>query len=109
MKTKKVKHSRETVSSNEKWNYMLTTLSENLLKFEHHADLKNLAEELRKLNTANIALHLVLTKKSELNLKRSRLTPTSLHRRILTSHVFLYCVKGSQHESRLIKLFSRAR
>jgi len=31
-----------------------------------------------------------------------------LHRRILTSHVFLHCVKRSLHNSRLIKLFTRA-
>jgi len=49
---------------------MLTRLPENLLKLEHHADLKNLADELPKLNTVNTALHLELTKKSELNLKR---------------------------------------
>jgi len=47
---------------------MLTWLSDNLLKLEHHAGLENWADELRKLATANIALHLVLTKKSELNL-----------------------------------------
>jgi len=42
----------------------------------------------------------VLTKKSELNLRG---IPTSLHRRILTIHVFLYYVKISLHKSRLIK------
>jgi len=52
----------------EKYNYILTRLSDNLLKLEHHAGLKNWAYELRKLATANIVLHLVLTKKSELNL-----------------------------------------
>ena len=45
---------------------MLTKLSDNLLKLEHHAGLKNRADELRKLATANIALHLAHTKKSEL-------------------------------------------
>jgi len=34
---------------------------------DHHAGLKNWADELRKLATANIALHLVLNKKSELD------------------------------------------
>ena len=48
---------------------MVTRLSNNLLKLEHHADLKkNLADELRKLVTVNIALHLLLAKKSELSL-----------------------------------------
>ena len=47
---------------------MLTRLSDNLPKLEHHAGLKSLADELRKLATANTALLLVLTKKSELNL-----------------------------------------
>jgi len=32
-----------------------------------------------------------------------------LHRRILTSHVFLHSAKSSLHQNRLIKLFSRAR
>ena len=50
---------------------MLTRLSDNLLKLEHHAGFwKNWADELRKLATptTNIALHLMLTKKSELTL-----------------------------------------
>jgi len=42
--------------------------SDNLLKFEHHAVLKKCADELRKLATENIALHLVLTNKLELSL-----------------------------------------
>jgi len=46
---------------------MLTRLSHNLLKLEHHADLKNRVGELRKLAKANTALHLVLTQKSELS------------------------------------------
>jgi len=50
---------------------MLTRLSDNLLKLEQHSGLKNWAAELRKLAAANITLHLVLTKKSELNLKLS--------------------------------------
>jgi len=45
----------------------LTRISDNLLKLEHHAGLKIGADELRKLATANIALHLVLTRESELN------------------------------------------
>jgi len=36
---------------------MLTRLSDNLPKLEHHAGLKSLADELRKLATANTALH----------------------------------------------------
>jgi len=28
---------RKTVSRNERWNYMLTRLSDNLLKLDHHA------------------------------------------------------------------------
>jgi len=47
---------------------MLTRQSDNLLKLEHHAGFKNWADALRKLAEANIALHLALTKKSELNL-----------------------------------------
>jgi len=34
---------------------MLTRLSKNLLKLEHHAGMKNWAHESRKLATANIA------------------------------------------------------
>jgi len=45
---------------------MLTRLSDHLLKLEHQADLKSWADELRKLATANTALHLVFTEKSEL-------------------------------------------
>jgi len=48
---------------------MLTNLSHNLLKWEHHTGLKSWAGELRKLATANIDLHLALTNKSELNFK----------------------------------------
>jgi len=65
---KEVQHFRKTVSSNEKCNRMFTILLRNLLKLEHHASLKKRADELRKLATANVALRLVLTKKSELNL-----------------------------------------
>jgi len=52
----------------EKYSYTLTRLSHNLLKLENHAGLKNWEDESRKLATASIALHLVLTKKSKLNL-----------------------------------------
>ena len=31
---------RKTVSRNERWNYMLTRLSDNLLKLDHHAGFK---------------------------------------------------------------------
>jgi len=68
-----------------------------------HKLQKNWADELRKFATANIALHVVLTKKSELNLNGKDVYPTSLHKRILTSRVFSYCVKRSLHKSRLIK------
>jgi len=54
---------------------MLTGLSDNLLKLELHAGIKNWAEELRKLATANIALHLVLTKMSKLNLNDKDVFP----------------------------------
>ena len=54
---------------------MLTRLSYNLLKLEHHADLKNWEDELRKFPAANTALHLVLTKKSELNLNDKDVFP----------------------------------
>jgi len=54
---------------------MLTSLSHNLLKLEYHVGLKNWADESRKLVTANIALHLVLTKKSELNLNDKDVFP----------------------------------
>ena len=37
--------------------------------------LKNWADELQKLATANIALHFVLTKKSELNLNDKDVFP----------------------------------
>ena len=42
-KNTKVRHSRKTVSDNEKQNYMLAELSHNLLKLEHQADLKKLS------------------------------------------------------------------
>ena len=54
---------------------MLTTLSDNLLKLEHHAGFKNWADELRKLAAANITLPLVLTKKPELNLNDKDVFP----------------------------------
>ena len=38
-KTRKLE-TRKIVSSNEKYDYMLTTLSDNLLKLEHHTGLK---------------------------------------------------------------------
>jgi len=47
---------------------MLTRLADNLLKLKHHTGLKNWADKLRKLAMANIAVHLALTKKSELDL-----------------------------------------
>jgi len=61
------------------------------------------------ITNTKIALYLVLTKKAELNLKRRTGVATSLHRPILTCHVFLYCVKRSLHKRRLIKWFTRAR
>ena len=74
-----VGHSCKTVSSNEKQNYMLTRLSDNSeleLKLEHRAlAQKYWADELRKLATANIALHLLLTKTSELNLEGKDVFP----------------------------------
>jgi len=42
---------------------------------EHHACFKNWADELRKLSAANINSHLVLTKKSELNLNDKDVFP----------------------------------
>jgi len=36
----KVRHSRKTVSNNEKWICIFTRLSDNLLKLEHHAGVK---------------------------------------------------------------------
>jgi len=54
---------------------MLTRLSDNLLNLEHHADLKNGAAEFRKLAAANITLHLVVTKKSELSLNDKDVFP----------------------------------
>jgi len=53
---------------------MLTRISYSLLKLEHPG-YKNWAVELRKFATANIALHLVLTKKSELNLNDKDVLP----------------------------------
>jgi len=41
-KTRKLE-TRKIVSSNEKYDYMLTTLSDNLLKLEHHTGLKKLS------------------------------------------------------------------
>jgi len=54
---------------------MLTRISDNLLKLENHTGLKNLSRRIKKLATANIALHLVLTKKSELNLNDKDVIP----------------------------------
>jgi len=54
---------------------MLIRLSDNSLKLEHHAGLKDGADELRKLATANISLHVVLTKKSELKLNDKDVLP----------------------------------
>ena len=54
---------------------MLTRLSDNLEMLEHHACFKNWADELRKLSAANITSHLVLTKKSELNLNDKDVFP----------------------------------
>jgi len=54
---------------------MLTRLPDNLLKLEQHAGLKNWADELRKLNTANITLPFVLTKMSELGLNDKDVFP----------------------------------
>jgi len=71
-KKHKVKHSRKTVSNNEKWIYTLTRLSDNLLKLEltkirTPRRRKNWVDELWKLAAVNIALHLVLAQKSELS------------------------------------------
>jgi len=54
---------------------MLTRLLDNLLKLEHHEGLKNWADELRILAAANITLHLMLTKKSELSLNDKDVFP----------------------------------
>jgi len=54
---------------------MLSKLLDNLLKLEHHAGLKNWADESRKLTTPNIASHLVLTKKSEININNKGVFP----------------------------------
>jgi len=53
----------------------MTRLSDNLLKLEQHAGLTNWADYLRNLATANIALHLVLTKMSELNFNDKEVFP----------------------------------
>jgi len=54
---------------------MLTRQSDNLEMLEHHACFKNWADELQKLSAANITSHLVLTKKSELNLNDKDVFP----------------------------------
>jgi len=56
---------------------MLTKLSDNLIYCSEDTTqaLKNWADESWKLATANIALHLELTKKSELNLNDKVLFP----------------------------------
>jgi len=69
----KVRHSRKTVSNNDKWICILTRLSDSLLKLElakiwTPRRRKNWADELWKVATANISLHLVLAQKSELRL-----------------------------------------
>jgi len=46
-KTRKL-DARKTVWSNEKWNFMLTRLSDNLLKLEHHAGSKRLSRLITK-------------------------------------------------------------
>jgi len=55
--------------------HMLTRLSYNLIKLKHQTGIKNWAEALRKFPAANTALHLVLTKKSELNLNDKNVFP----------------------------------
>jgi len=54
---------------------MLTRLSDNLLKLEHHAGLKNWADELRNLAGVNMTSRLVLSKKSELSLNGKDVFP----------------------------------
>jgi len=50
---------------------------DNLLKLEHHAGFKKTEPiSLRKLVTANIALHAVLTKKSVLSLNDKDAVPS---------------------------------
>jgi len=62
--------------------HKITTCSENFGEwapappdYAHDAGLKNGADKLRKLTTANKALRLVCTKKSELNLNDKDIFP----------------------------------
>jgi len=56
---------------------MLTKLSDNLLKLEHHADFKKLSWWITKTRRSeyNFALTVVLTKKSEMNLNDKGVFP----------------------------------
>jgi len=56
---------------------------------------KKLSNELRKDTIANVALHLVLTQKSEVNLHHFTTYSPSLHRRIISSNVVLNCVRSN--------------
>ena len=55
---------------------------------------KNWVGELWKLDTANIALHLVLAQKSELSLNDLDFSHKPFTEVFLTSYVVLYCVKS---------------
>jgi len=60
------------------------TTTDNLLELEHRTQaLQNSAVELRKLATANKALHLVFTQMSELN-------HNDLRRRITLAHIDVF-------------------
>jgi len=77
VKTKRVRRSRKTSLSNE-WKvelYVGKTIAELTKVRTPRRFLKNWADELRKLAAANIVLHLVLTKKSELNLNDKDVFP----------------------------------
>jgi len=56
-KTRKLE-TRKIVSSNEKYDYMLTTLSDNLLKLEHHTGLKKLSRWITKIRQSNYSFAL---------------------------------------------------
>jgi len=67
---------RKTVSSNEKSNYVLTRISDNLLKLEHHAGLKKLSRCVTRTRHSRYSFALiVLTKKSELYLNDKDVFP----------------------------------
>jgi len=77
--------------------------TDNLIELEHRKQaLQNWAVELRKLATANKSFALSIHSDFRTKILPLRRNHSSLHRRILTSHVFVYCVKRRLHKRSLV-------